>query len=179
MAKDKANTALATEEATGTPAMTADEMQKMLEEARAAKEEARSAQEEAKAILEQANAALAAAKEAQEAKTGKDASSGDTEPEEDEETKHRRLFMEEQERERQYMAEKVPIELFKDNGKYKGDVLVCVNGERFLIKRGVRVEVPRYVALVLEESAKQDTATANLIESESSRYEAEAAALNI
>ena len=179
MAKEKENAALAAEEATGTPAMTAEETLKMLDEARAAKEEAKAAQEEAKAILEQANAALAAAKEAQEAQIGKDASSDDADPEEDEETKRRRLFMEEQERERQYMAEKVPIELFKDNGKYKGDVLVCVNGERFLIKRGVRVEVPRYVALVLEESAKQDTATANLIESESSRYEAEAAALNI
>ena len=179
MAKEKENAALAGEQATGTPAMTAEEMQKMLEEARAAKEEAKAAQEEARSILEQANAALAAAKEAQEAQIGKDASSDDADPEEDEETKRRRLFMEEQERERQYMAEKVPIELFKDNGKYKGDVLVCVNGERFLIKRGVRVEVPRYVALVLEESAKQDTATANLIESESSRYEAEAAALNI
>ena len=179
MAKEKENAALAGEQATGTPAMTAEEMQKMLEEARSAKEEAKTAQEEARAILEQANAALAAAKEAQEAQIGKDASSDDADPEEDEETKRRRLFMEEQERERQYMAEKVPIELFKDNGKYKGDVLVCVNGERFLIKRGVRVEVPRYVALVLEESAKQDTATANLIESESSRYEAEAAALNI
>lgn len=179
MAKEKENAALAGEQATGTPAMTAEEMQKMLEEARAAKEEARAAQEEARAILEQANAALAAAKEAQEAQIGKDDSSDDADPEEDEETKRRRLFMEEQERERQYMAEKVPIELFKDNGKYKGDVLVCVNGERFLIKRGVRVKVPRYVALVLEESAKQDTATANLIESESSRYEAEAAALNI
>ena len=95
------------------------------------------------------------------------------------ETKRRRLFIEEQERERQYMAEKVPIELFKDNGKYKGDVLVCVNGERLLIQRGKRVEIPRKFALVLEESAKQDAATANLIESESSRYEAEAAALNI
>ena len=179
MAKEKENAALAGEQATGTPAMTAEEMQKMLDEARAAKEEAKTAQEEARAILEQANAALAAAKEAQEAQIGKDASSDDADPEEDEETKRRRLFMEEQERERQYMAEKVPIELFKDNGKYKGDVLVCVNGERFLIKRGVRVEAPRYVALGLEESAKQDTATANLIESESSRYEAEAAALNI
>ena len=179
MAKEKETVALAAGDPAGTPAMNAEEMQKMLEEARAAKEEARAAQEEARAILEQANAALAAAKEAQEAQIGKDASSDDADPEEDEETKRRRLFMEEQERERQYMAEKVPIELFKDNGKYKGDVLVCVNGERFLIKRGVRVEVPRYVALVLEESAKQDTATANLIESESSRYEAEAAALNI
>ena len=179
MAKEKANAALASEETTGTPTMTAEEMQKMLEDARAAKEEAKAAQEEARAILEQANAALAAAKEAQEAQIGKDASSDDTDPEEDEEAKRRRMFEEEQERDRQYMAEKVPIELFKDNGKYKGDVLVCVNGERFLIKRGVRVEVPRYVALVLDESAKQDTATANLIESESSRYEAEAAALNI
>ena len=75
--------------------------------------------------------------------------------------------------------EPVEVKLFKDNGKYKGDVLVCVNGERLLIQRGKRVEIPRKFALVLEESAKQDTATANLIESESSRYEAEAAALNI
>ena len=179
MAKEKANAALAAGDPAGTPAMTTEEMQKMLEEARAAKEAARAAQEEARAMLDQANAALAAVKEAQEAHTGKDDSSGDEEQEEDEEAKHRRLFKEEQERDRQYMEEKVPVELFKDNGKYKGDVLVCVNGERFLIKRGVRVEVPRYVALVLEESAKQDTATANLIESESSRYEAEAAALNI
>ena len=159
MAKEKANAALASEETTGNTAMTAEEMQKMLEEARAAKEAARAAQEEARAMLDQANAALAAAKEAQEAHTGKDDSSGDEEQEEDEEAKRRRLF--------------------KDNGKYKGDVLVCVNGERLLIKRGVRVEIPRKFALVLEESAKQDTATANLIESESSRYEAEAAALNI
>lgn len=181
MAKEKENAALAAEEATGTPAMTAEEMQKMLEEARAAKEEARAAQEEAKAILEQANAALAAAKEAQEHAPVVNGmfNSGDTEPEEDEEAKRRRLFEEEQERDRQYMEEKVPVELFKDNGKYKGDVLVCVNGERLLIQRGKRVEIPRKFALVLEESAKQDTATANLIESESSRYEAEAAALNI
>ena len=181
MAKEQETVALAAGDPAGTPAMNAEEMQKMLEEARAAKEEARAAQEEAKAILEQANAALAAAKEAQERAPVVNGmcGSGDTEPEEDEETKRRRLFMEEQERDRQYMEEKVPVELFKDNGKYKGDVLVCVNGERLLIKRGVRVEIPRKFALVLEESAKQDTATANLIESESSRYEAEAAALNI
>lgn len=172
MAKDKANAASASEEAVENPSMTAEEMQKMLEEARAAKEEAR-------AILEQANAALAAAKEAQEAQTGKDASSGDTELEEDEAQKRRRLFEEEQERDRQYMEEKVPVQLFKDNDKYKDDVLVCVNGERLLIKRGVKVEIPRKFALVLEQSANQDTATANLIESKSAEYEAKAAALKI
>lgn len=181
MAKEKENAALAAEEATGTPAMTAEEMQKMLEEARAAKEEARAAQEEAKAILEQANAALAAAKEAQEHAPVVNGmfNSGDTEPEEDEEAKRRRLFEEEQERDRQYMEEKVPVQLFKDNDKYKDDVLVCVNGERLLIKRGVKVEIPRKFALVLEQSANQDTATANLIESKSAEYEAKAAALKI
>ena len=113
---------------------------------------------------EKENAALAAAKEAQEAQIGKDASSDDADPEEDEETKRRRLFMEEQERERQYMAEKVPIELFKDNGKYKDDVFVAVNGENCVIKRGERVQIKRKFAEVLDHSEHQDYETSLLIE---------------
>ena len=44
----------------------------------------------------------------------------------------------------------VPIRLFKDNDKYKDDVFVAVNGRSFQIKRGETVQVPAYVAEVLE-----------------------------
>ena len=73
----------------------------------------------------------------------------------------------------------VRIRLFKDNDRYKDDVYVCVNGERLLIKRGENVEIPRKFALVLEQSAQQDTATANLIEQKSTAFAAEAAAHNV
>ena len=73
----------------------------------------------------------------------------------------------------------VPIRLFKDNDKDKDDVFVAVNGRSFQIKRGETVQVPAYVAEVLEQSMAQDNATANLIERESSAYAAEAKARNI
>ena len=53
-------------------------------------------------------------------------------------------------------AEKtVKIRLYKDNDKYKDDVQVIVNGRVYLIKRGVEVEVPDFVAEVLENAQKQ------------------------
>lgn len=58
----------------------------------------------------------------------------------------------------------VKVKLFKDNHDYKDDVFVAVNGERYLIQRGVEVEVPDYIAEVLEHSAQQDARTAELIE---------------
>lgn len=70
----------------------------------------------------------------------------------------------------------VPVRLFKDGDKYKDDVFVAVNGRTYQIQRGVTVKVPRYVADVLEQSMEQDNATANLIEQESSSYEADARA---
>ena len=73
----------------------------------------------------------------------------------------------------------VPIRLFKDNGKYKDDVFVAVNGERVQIKRGETVEVKRMFAEVLEQSMNQDTATANLIDQESNRYAEEAKARGV
>lgn len=72
--------------------------------------------------------------------------------------------------------ELVPVRLFKDNDRYKDDVFVAVNGERVQIKRGETVMVKRKFADVLEQSMAQDMATANLIEQESSKYDAEAKA---
>ena len=71
------------------------------------------------------------------------------------------------------------IRLLKDNDKYKDDVFVAGNGRSCQIKRGETVQVPAYVAEVLEQSMAQDNATANLFERESSAYAAEAKARNI
>lgn len=72
--------------------------------------------------------------------------------------------------------ELVPVRLFKDNDRYKDDVFVAVNGERIQIKRGETVMIKKKFADVLQQSMDQDTATANLIDAESSRYQAEAKA---
>ena len=56
--------------------------------------------------------------------------------------------------------DKVRIRLFKDNGRYKGDLFVSVNGVNYKIRRGVDVEVPKAVAEVLEHSQRQDDLTA-------------------
>lgn len=59
---------------------------------------------------------------------------------------------------------KVKIKLFKDNDRYKDDVFVSVNGESYQIQRGVEVEVPDYIAEVLDHAAEQRQSTALTIE---------------
>lgn len=54
----------------------------------------------------------------------------------------------------------VKIRLFSDNGRYKGDLFVSVNGVNYKIQRGVDVEVPEAVAEVLRHSQEQDSCTA-------------------
>ena len=54
----------------------------------------------------------------------------------------------------------VRIRLFQDNGRYKGDLFVSVNGVNYKIRRGVEVQVPPEVAEVLEHSQMQDERTA-------------------
>lgn len=73
----------------------------------------------------------------------------------------------------EWYEEKIPVRLFKDNGKYKDDVFVAVNGKGWQIQRGVTVEIPRYVAQVLEQSMAQDQEAAELMEQEAGRFEAE------
>ena len=64
------------------------------------------------------------------------------------------------------------IHLFKDNGRYSSARFVSVNGEAYLIQRGVDVEVPPEVAEVLEHSQMQDMAAAQKV----AQLEADAAA---
>ena len=70
------------------------------------------------------------------------------------------------------MEKMVKLKLFKDNGQYKDDVFVAVNGRTFQIVRGVEVEVPACVAEGLEHSEAQDRRTAELMERLESAYAA-------
>ena len=71
---------------------------------------------------------------------------------------------------KQAVRNMVKVKLFKDNHEYKDDVFVAVNGERYQIQRGVEVEVPDYIAEVLEHSAEQDARTAEFIEKIEAEY---------
>lgn len=70
-----------------------------------------------------------------------------------------------------YYNEKVKIKLFKDNDRYADDVFVAVNGKTFIIKRGIEVEVPRYLAKMIADGERQDISTAELIASQTDKTE--------
>jgi len=53
----------------------------------------------------------------------------------------------------------------------KGTMFVAVNGRSFLIKRGVSVEVPQYVADFVHQQEEQDEKTAAMIDELSSEAE--------
>ena len=67
------------------------------------------------------------------------------------------------EKEKAYYDEYVEIELFKDNGRYKDDVTVSVNGETCLVQRGKKVKIKRKFAQALEDSRVQDIKTSDFI----------------
>ena len=67
--------------------------------------------------------------------------------------------------------ELVWIKLFKDNNKYKEPVFVSCNGETIAIERGVRVQVKRKFAEILDNSEHQDYETAKLIAEKSGKME--------
>ena len=54
----------------------------------------------------------------------------------------------------------VSIHLFKDDDRYSAPVFVGINGDSYLIQRGVDVLVPKAVAEVLDHSIKQDAEAA-------------------
>ena len=68
--------------------------------------------------------------------------------------------------------ELVTLKLFKDKDRYKDDVLVIVNGESWLIKRGVTVQVPRKVVDALQLADDQTSAAADIISDYEENYEA-------
>ena len=56
------------------------------------------------------------------------------------------------------------IKLFKDNGQYKDDVFVAVNGRAFQIMRGVEVEVPLCAAEVLENARMMESTARSYVD---------------
>lgn len=70
-----------------------------------------------------------------------------------------------------YMNEEIEVKLFKDNGKYKDDVIVGCNGDFIAIKRGERVKIKRKYAEILDHSEHQDYETACLIEQKAAEFE--------
>lgn len=72
------------------------------------------------------------------------------------------------------MTEKmVKFRAFKDDGRYKDDIFVAVNGKRYQIKRGVDVMIPESVYEVLMNSQIQDQAAYRLMEEKANEFESE------
>lgn len=71
--------------------------------------------------------------------------------------------------------ETVKIKLMKDDQRYKDDVHVVVNGRVYVIQRGVEVEVPKYVAEVIENSMAQQAAAYDYSDRLSREFESESA----
>ena len=68
----------------------------------------------------------------------------------------------------------VEIEIFKDSDRYKDDVVVSLNGKVYVIKRGVRVRVPKAIKEILDHSREQDQQTALLTEEMESDFQEKA-----
>lgn len=75
------------------------------------------------------------------------------------------------------MNKPVSVKLFKDNGKYKDDVFVAVNGNPIALKRGERVDIKRKYAEVLDNSEHQDYETAQMIDRKAAEWADKAAKL--
>lgn len=88
------------------------------------------------------------------------------------------VMSEEAKKAEDYWNEDVEIQLFKDNGKYKDDVYVAVNGVNCLIQRGKPVKVKRKFAETLRRSLEQDNETADMIRELESDYEKRSKELN-
>ena len=78
-----------------------------------------------------------------------------------------------------WLNEPVTVRLFRDNGAYKEDKLVTVNGETVRIVRGEDVTIPRKFAIVLAQGEEQDARTGALIEREAARFESESGRLGL
>ena len=61
--------------------------------------------------------------------------------------------------------------LFKDNGRYRDDVFVAVNGRGFTVRRGEPVQVPPEVEEVLTNGQNQDLYAMRVMEENAGRWQ--------
>lgn len=67
----------------------------------------------------------------------------------------------------------VKFTAFKDDGRYKDDIYVAVNGKRYIIKRGEEVTIPGSVYEILMRSQSQSQAAFRLMENKANEFESE------
>jgi hypothetical protein len=72
---------------------------------------------------------------------------------------------------------KVTIELFKDDYRYKEPLFVGINGQTWLIKRGVQVEVDDYVADFIEQQKAEEARIMRRVDQEEREYQEKTAQL--
>lgn len=72
----------------------------------------------------------------------------------------------------------VPFWAFKDDDRYKDDIVVGWNGRMYRIQRGKHVRIPREVYNILRRSMAQDIATAEMLEQRGREYDAVKSQLN-
>ena len=73
--------------------------------------------------------------------------------------------------------EMVEVNLFRDNGKYKDDVLVVLNGKNINVPRGKKVMVPAGVKEILDNSLAQDLAVEEYLAKREAEWENKAKSL--
>jgi hypothetical protein len=69
--------------------------------------------------------------------------------------------------------EMVRFHAFKDDGRYKDDIFVAVNGKTYQIKRGEDVMIPKCVYEVLMNSQVQDQAAYRLMEQKADEFKSD------
>ncbi|MDP4117971.1 MAG: hypothetical protein Q8873_02130 [Bacillota bacterium] len=71
-----------------------------------------------------------------------------------------------------YYKQLVTVTLIKDNNNYKDDVTITYNGTNYQIQRGVPVQIPMYIKLILEDGYRQQLAADAYSEKLSHDFEA-------
>ncbi len=77
---------------------------------------------------------------------------------------------EEQKKQEEWLNELVPFKAFKDNDKYKDDIIVGHNGTTYQIKRGHEVMIPRKVLLIIQRSENQRRVAAEYMEEQQESF---------
>ncbi|MBR6720432.1 MAG: hypothetical protein IKL74_05925 [Clostridia bacterium] len=74
-------------------------------------------------------------------------------------------------KENDYLNEEVEITLHKDDGRYKDDIVVILNGTAMVVPRGKQVKIKRKYAKIIEQSLGQKALAAAKINSLSGKEE--------
>ena len=74
-------------------------------------------------------------------------------------------------------TEYVKVKLFRDEYRYKQPLYVAINGRNWLIKRGVEVTLPKYVADFIEQQMREESAIWERVAKEEQEYKDQTARL--